>query len=264
MLPRFIDTHAHLNDESYNPEGGPSEVDDVIARAAAAGVGMIFHPDIDKHERESARSICRAHPGVVLPMAGLYPGSVDGNWKKDVEETFAGITPDIIAIGEIGLDYHWSTEFKEEQKEALRCQLELALELELPLNIHVRDATDDFFTVLEGFKGRGLRGNVHAFSGSIDTYRRLQKYGDWKVGIGGVVTFKNAKVALSVKEIPLQDILLETDSPYLSPTPFRGQRNEPAMIPLIAEKIAQIKGIDIEEVARVTTQSALELFGIKP
>ena len=257
MSLRFTDTHAHLSDEAFTADAPAA-----IARAAAAGVDRIIHPDVDSREREAALALCRQYPGVLFHMIGLYPGSVDKDWEKEVALAEAAIGPQTVALGEIGLDYHWSVEFKEEQKTAFRCQLELAARIGLPVNIHLRDATEDFFKIMEDCRHLGLRGNIHAFSGSYETFVRVQKYGDWKVGIGGVLTYKNSKLAATVKDIPLGSILLETDSPYLPPVPHRGERNEPCYIPIIAARIAEIKGIDIEEVAEVTTASATELFSL--
>ena len=170
---------------------------------------------------------------------------------------------DVVAIGEIGLDYHYGAEFASEQREAFRTQLELAAEMNLPVNIHLREATDDFFSIMDSCAGLGLRGSLHAFSGSFETFMRVQKYGEWYVGIGGVVTFKKASLAEAVKRIPLDRIILETDSPYLTPVPHRGERNESMYIPLIADKIAELKGIGPEEVAEVTTSNARRLFNLK-
>ena len=195
-------------------------------------------------------------------MLGLYPGSVDKGWQREIDALEAWKGKGAVAIGEIGLDYHYGTEFKEEQKEALRVQFELAAAWGLPVNIHLRDATEDFFKVLEDCRHLGLRGNLHAFSGSIETFRRIRKYGDWSVGIGGVITFKKASLPETVRQIPLDRILLETDSPYMAPTPLRGTRNESANIPLIAAKVAEVKGVDIETVAAVTTENAEKLFAI--
>ena len=137
---------------------------------------------------------------------------------------------------------------------------ELAAKLDKPVNIHLRDATEDFFDVMDACKGLGVRGNLHAFGGSAQTFKRLRRYGDWSVGLGGVLTFKNAGIAKEAEDIPLECILLETDAPYLSPTPLRGKRNESANIPIIAQKLADIKQISLEKVARVTTENALRLF----
>ena len=253
----FIDTHCHFNDEVYNDDR-----EQVIARAIEAGVTKMLQADIDSSERQSMLDLCAQHPGVLYPMLGLYPGSVEENWQEELDKIFeqAKSPERFVAIGEIGLDYHFSTEFKEQQKDALKAQLELAAKLDLPVNIHLRDATDDFFSVLDSCRGLGLRGNLHAFSGSAETAARIRKYGDWSVGIGGVLTFKKAGIAEAVKSIPIEMILLETDAPYLAPTPLRGTRNESSYIPIIAGKLAELKQISVQDVAHATTLNALNLF----
>lgn len=253
----FIDTHTHCTDEAF---AGCEE--EIIARAVNAGVTKMILADIDSSERESMLELCRKHKGVLFPMLGLYPGSVNGGWKEEMDIMISHYSSDIVAVGEIGLDYHYGTEYAKEQMEAFRAQLELAAKWNLPVNIHLRDATEDFFKVLSECSNLGLRGNIHAFSGSYETFLRCQKYGHWKIGVGGVVTFKNAALAESVRKIPLEMIVLETDAPYLAPTPLRGTRNESANIPLIAAKIAELKGTGIEKVAEVTSDNAKELFSI--
>ena len=164
------------------------------------------------------------------------------------------------AVGEIGLDAYWSKDFIKEQMRVLEEQVSMAAAAGLPVIIHLREATEDFFRVLEDLRGVDFRGVMHAYSGSYEVYRRLLGYADFKFGIGGVVTFKNATLADIVREVPLERLLLETDAPYLAPVPYRGKRNESAYIPVIAQKIADIKGISLEEVATVTTDSATALF----
>ena len=202
------------------------------------------------------------HPGVLFPMLGLYPGSVDEHWEQEIEQLGHWTDRKIVAIGEIGLDYHYGADFAAQQREALRAQFELAARLDLPVNIHLREATEDFLRIVRDCSHLGLRGNLHAYSGSYETFLQLQRYGDWRLGIGGVVTFKNASLAEVVKRVPLERILLETDAPYLTPVPHRGSRNESAYIPLIAAKIAELKNCSLEEVAATTTQNAIELFGL--
>ena len=257
-LCKYIDTHAHINDVAF---GGDEEA--VIERALAAGVGLILQADIDSSERVRMIDLAAKYPSVLRNMAGLYPGSVNENWEQEVAavEKYA-VEGNVVAIGEIGLDYHYSKDTAELQKRAFKSQLQLADKLGLPVNIHERDATDDFFAVMDECKGLSIRGNLHAFSGSKETFSRLQKYGDWMVGIGGVCTFKKAGIAETLKYIPLDRIVLETDAPYLTPVPFRGQRNESSYIPLIAAKIAEIKGIDVEVVAEATTNNARAMFNL--
>ena len=253
----YIDTHSHAYDEAF-----AGCEDEVVARGVAAGVTVQLQADIDSHERDRMFALVERHPGVLRPMLGLYPGSVDKDWRREIDALEAWSGRGIVAVGEIGLDYHYGADFKAEQQEAFRVQLELAAAWDLPVNIHLREATEDFFRILEDCRHLHLRGNLHAFGGSVETFERLRRLGDWYVGIGGVVTFKRASVAETVKHIPLERILLETDAPYLTPVPHRGERNESAYIPLIADFLARQKGIDIEKVASVTTQNAKRLFAL--
>lgn len=255
----FIDTHTHFYDEAFSEDAAQ-----VIARGQAVGVEKFLQPDVDSREREQMFSLVDKYPGVLYPMIGLYPGSVEKNWQEELQTMEKWLTrPDLVAVGEIGLDYHYGADFAEEQKEAFRVQLEMAARMDLPVNIHLREATEDFFKILEDTKHLGLRGNLHAFSGSYETFCRALRLGDWYVGIGGVVTFKKASLAEVVKKIPLDRIVLETDSPYLTPTPYRGQRNESTYIPIIAAKVAELKQTSVEEVAEVTTATAEKLFSLK-
>ena len=257
-MPTFIDTHVHFYDEAFT-----SDADLAVGRALAAGVAKMIQADVDSRERDAMFALEDRHPGVLFSMLGLYPGSVDENWENEIARMEARLADrKIVAIGEIGLDYHWSAAFAAEQKRALKAQLELADRLSLPVNIHLRDATDDFFAVLDECRHLTLRGNMHAYAGSHETFLRLQRYGDWSIGVGGVVTFRNARLAEVVRQVPLDRILLETDAPYLTPVPHRGQRNESAYIPLVAAKVAEIKGISLEETAEATTRNAERLFGI--
>ena len=255
----FIDTHTHIYDEAFS-----GEEDAVIQRAHEAGVHVMLQPDVDSRERDAMFALVDRHRGELYAMLGLYPGSVDRGWRDEIDAMLRYRDRSIVALGEIGLDYHYGAEFAAEQREAFRVQLELAAEMDLPVNIHLREATDDFFHIMDDCAGLHLRGSLHAFSGSFETFQRVLKYGDWYVGIGGVVTFRKASLAEAVKRIPLDRIILETDSPYLTPMPYRGTRNESAYIPLIAEKIAALKGVGIEEVAEVTSSSARRLFNIQP
>ena len=253
----YIDTHTHTSDEAFD-----GEEDGFVSRALKAGVTKMIQADVDSRERAAMYSLAERYPGVLFPMLGLYPGSVDKDWKKEFNAMLGWRNHGAVAIGEIGLDYHYGAEFAAEQKEAFRLQLELAATMDLPVNIHLREATEDFFTIIGECSHLGLRGNLHAYSGSYETFLRLQRFGDWRIGVGGVVTFKNASLAEVVRKVPLERILLETDAPYLTPVPFRGTRNESSLIPVIAAKIAGIKGTTVEEVARVTTGNAKELFRI--
>lgn len=254
-MTEYIDSHTHIADEAF-----AGEEDVIVSRARAAGVCMMLQADIDSRERERMFALTERYPGVLRPMLGLYPGSVDKDWQQEILELEKWTGREVVAIGEIGLDYHYGAEFAREQREALRVQFELAARLDLPVNIHLREATEDFLRILEDCRHLGLRGNMHAYSGSYETFLRIQRYGDWSLGIGGVVTFKKASLAEVVRKVPLDRLLLETDAPYLTPVPHRGTRNESAYIPLIAARVAELKGVELEEVAAVTTHNAKALF----
>ena len=292
----LVDTHTHFYDEWLLPDAEAA-----IQRALDAGVGKMIQADVDSRERPAMWEIGRRHPGVLFQMAGLYPGSVTAdNWQNELDlvyeilsvgpglisearpspcnmpinspkATFSGSGPhhifrpgpeQVVAIGEIGLDYHEGKEFVKEQKEVLRAQLELAAAKDLPVNIHLRDAWEDLLGIFKDCRHLNLRGNLHCFSGSYEVYRQANMYGEWSVGIGGVVTFKNSGLAKTLQDIPMERILLETDAPYLAPVPHRGERNESAFLPLVAAKVAEIKGISTEEVANITTQNAEHLFNL--
>ena len=253
----YIDTHTHNSDKSF-----AGEEDAVIRRCLDAGVRIMLQPDVDSTEREAMFSLCKRYPQVLRPMLGLYPGSVKEDWKEELDKMLEYADQDIVAVGEIGLDYHYGKEFKEQQKEVLKWQLEWAAQRSLPVNIHLREATEDFFAVLDSCSALPDKGCLHAFSGSVETWRRLQKYGRWSVGIGGIVTFKKASLADTVKEIPLDYIVLETDAPYMAPTPLRGTRNDSSNLPIIAARIAELKEISLEETVETTTQNAINLFNL--
>ena len=251
----MIDTHSHIYDEAY-----ADDFEAVVARAREAGVMKIVMPGIDSSCHEAMVSAADALPGFAYPAIGLHPTEIRENWREELQFVFdhAGDRP-WIAIGEIGMDLYWSKEYLEEQKEVFCAQLDLAYERDLPVIIHARDATEEIFGCIKKV-AKPLRGVFHAFTGSYETYCRIKAAGDFRVGIGGVVTFKNAHIATAVERIPLEDILLETDAPYLTPAPYRGRRNESAYVRFVAEKIAQIKGVEFGAVDAATTNNAEILF----
>lgn len=257
LYMEFIDTHAHLYDEAF-----ASEEDSAVARAVEAGVNKIVFPDIDSQTRSLMFEIADRHEGTVFPCLGLHPTSIGADWEEEFARMEPWMDRKIWAIGEIGMDCYWSKEFIKEQQTALKLQLGLADRLSLPVIIHSRESTELIINVLKECRHLSLKGVFHAYSGSVETWRELQKLGDWYVGIGGVLTYKKASIAETVKEIPLDRILLETDSPYLTPVPFRGKRNESSYIPHIAGRLAELKDISIEEVAHTTTDNARKLFNI--
>ena len=252
----LTDTHCHLYDEAFQ-----TDFEAVLSRAREAGVGACVMPGIDRSCHEAMLAVADALPGFAFPCIGLHPTSVGENWQEELDfvKTHLGDRR-WYAVGEIGLDEYWSKEYVKEQMRVLEEQIVLASRADLPVIIHLREATDDFFRVLEDLRGVEFRGVMHAYSGSYETYRRLLTYADFKFGIGGVVTYKNAGIAAAMEKMSLQDVVLETDCPWLTPVPFRGKRNEPAHVRLVAEKIAQIKHLPLEEVAAVTTAQARALF----
>lgn len=263
---RFVDTHTHPYDEAFD-----SDRADALQRALESGVTKWIFPAIDISSYKAQSALAKAYPSNAFMAMGLHPTSVGENWKEELDfaegklsqwfENKDNAEEKYIAVGEIGLDGYWSREFMQQQLEVFSSQIDWALKYDLPIIIHERNAQPEMFDLLES-KPHTLRGVFHAFSGSYETYTRIKKYGGFKIGIGGVVTFKNAGVASSVEKIPLQDIVLETDSPWLTPVPHRGQRNESSHIPLIANKIAEIKKTEIERIAEETTKNAEELFKI--
>ena len=254
----YIDTHTHFNDEAF-----AGDAHEAVARAVEAGVGKMLQADVDSSERDGMWKVAEAHPGVIYNMVGLYPGSVEENWKEEIELMLPYKERGVVAVGEIGLDYHEGREWEKEQKEALRVQLELAAQWNLPVNIHLRDAWGDFLAVLKDCAHLHLRGNLHCFSGSYETYVEANRWADMMIGVGGVVTFKNASLQGVVGRVPIDRILLETDAPYLAPVPYRGKRNESSFLPIIAAKVAEIKGISLEETARITSGNAMKLFNLQ-
>lgn len=252
---KFIDTHTHIYDEAF-----ADEEDLVVERAKSAGVTRLILPDIDSVTRDAMFALADRHENCIFPCLGLHPTSVGAGWEKEIELMETYLDRRIWAIGEIGMDCYWSQEFLKEQQEALRIQLELADRLSLPVIIHSRESTQLIINILKECRHLDLHGVFHAYSGSVETFHELQRLGDWYIGIGGVLTYKKASIAENIKEIPLERILLETDSPYLTPVPYRGKRNESAYIPHIASRLAEIKGLEIEEIAETTTANAEKLF----
>ncbi len=255
----MIDTHTHIYDTAFD-----EDFSSVVSRAKGAGLKGLILPSIDSTYYDR---MIKCHESIAdfSSMAiGLHPTSVKGDWKNELAFMESKIDKEnFVAIGEIGIDRYWSKEYISEQKEVFLRQINLATERGLPIIIHAREATEEIFNVLDiatNQTGRSIKGVFHAYSGSYDTYKRIKSFGNFKVGIGGVATYKNASIATSLQSIPLEDIVLETDSPWLTPVPFRGKRNEPSYLIYVVEKIASIKGITSEEVIETTTQNTRSLF----
>ena len=253
----MIDTHTHLYSEEFDKDRA-----EMIARAKAAGVTRCFIPAIDSSYTERMFQLKNEYPDYVFLMNGLHPCNVKENYKEElthVENLMP--THSFCAIGEIGIDLYWDKTFLKEQQEAFAWQIQLAKKHQLPIVIHCREAFDEVFEVLESEKGDDLFGIFHCFSGTEAQAHRAIGYG-LHLGIGGVVTFKNGNIDKFLKNIDLQHIVLETDSPYLAPVPYRGKRNESAYIVQVADKLSDIYELPVDEIKRITTENATKIFKI--
>ena len=248
----FIDTHAHI----YLPEF-EQHLHEMIWESQEKGIEKILMPAIDAQTHQAMLDVAAAHTNC-LPMMGLHPCSVNAEFLTELQivEEWLGRRP-FIAIGEIGLDFHWDKTFVQQQLDAFHAQILLALKYDLPIVIHSRNATDECIEVVRQYPG--LRGVFHCFSGTLVQAEHVIALG-FLLGIGGVVTFKNAGLDAIIAEVGIDQVVLETDAPYLAPVPFRGKQNSVPYLSLIAEKISQVTKLDIEEVAKITTQNAINLF----
>jgi TatD DNase family protein len=252
---QFIDTHTHL----FLPEFD-TDRDQVIDNAKENGVEKVLLPNVDKSTIEPLLSLVDTYPEFCYPMMGLHPTSVNENYKEELKTVENWLDKrKFYAIGEIGIDLYWDKTFKAEQEEAFRYQIELAKKHDLPIIIHARESFDEIFEIMDEVKDKKLKGIFHAFTGNDFHAERIVEWG-FKIGIGGIVTFKNSGLDKVVNNIDINHIVLETDSPYLAPVPKRGKRNESAYIINIAKKIAEIKDISLEEVATISTKNAKQLF----
>lgn len=256
-MTELIDTHTHI----YLPEFD-SDRDEIIARAVGSGVKILLMPNIDKDSVKPMLAVEKRYPGICMAMPGLHPTSVKNDFESQLEEIFR-ISPnyDFKAIGEIGIDLYWDKTFIEQQIIAFRKQVEYALEKDLPVVIHARESFRVIFEALEDFKGARLKGVFHAFTGTMSDAEKAVSMG-FMLGIGGIVTFKNSGLDKIVSGIGIDNIILETDSPYLAPVPYRGKRNESSYICLINKKVAEISGLTPEETASITFRNSVRLFGL--
>ncbi len=253
----LTDTHTHLYSKEFD-----SDRKEAIQKAMDKGVTRFFIPAIDASHTASMYELEAQFPENVFLMMGLHPTSVKENFEEElqhIEEQFE--KRDFFAVGEIGIDLYWDKTLLENQQIAFKRQIQLAKRKKLPIVIHCRDAFDEVFEVLESEKGEDLFGIFHCFTGNKEQALKAISY-NMKLGIGGVVTFKNGGLDKFLAEIPVDQIVLETDSPYLAPAPFRGKRNESAHIQIIAEKVAELYGLDIADVAAITTTNSKDIFGV--
>ena len=285
MVNGMIDTHCHIDEEAFEPDR-----EEVIARQQQSGVQAMIVPGVNVASINSVMELCHAHPGYCYPALGLHPEDVKADWREQLATVEAAIRAhrsELVAVGEIGLDYYWDKTFKEEQKEVLRRQLLLARELNLPVILHNREATEDILSIVNTIANdqspitndqspmtnNQLRGVFHCYSGSKETAEIILKMGFY-LGIGGVLTFKNSKLSETLKELNQSSItnhqlpitnrlLLETDAPYMAPTPHRGERNESRFMALVAERLAQVLNVSVDEIIEATSANARQLFGIK-
>ncbi len=257
----FVDTHTHLFSTQF-----VDDIHDVIQRAIENGVDKLFLPNIDVASLDAMYALYQDYPKHCFPMAGLHPSDVNAQYKEalqQIEDWIDQHREQCFGIGETGLDYYWDKSFVAEQKQALQIQIEWAKSLDLPLILHTRESFHDNLEMVSKAQDGGLKGIFHCFTGDLEEAEAVIDAG-FLLGIGGVITFKNSGHALRqvLKHVDMKHLVLETDAPYLTPTPYRGKRNESAYIPLIAEQLAQIKDLPLEEVARETTQNALRLFNM--
>ncbi len=280
----MIDTHCHIDEESY-----AADREEVLARQQESGVEAMIVPGVNAASVTTVLEVCHAHPGYCFPALGLHPEDVKAGWEEQlavVEEAIRAHRHELVAIGEIGLDYYWDKTYKEEQKEVLRRQLLLARELNLPVILHNREATEDMLNIVKEITNYelritnyglritnyglritdyGLRGVFHCFNGSRETAEQILGMGFY-IGIGGVLTFKNCKLADTLSQLNkqrvLEQIVLETDAPYMAPVPHRGERNESRFMRHVAERLAEVFATTPEDIIALTTRNARTLFGI--
>lgn len=255
----FADTHTHLYAGEFD-----ADRDEAVQRALDAGVKYLFLPGIDIEYYDRMTALCARYPDHCFPMIGLHPTSVKGDYRKEldfVSEKLASGKTRFYAIGEVGMDLYWDKTYAAEQAEALEYQAGLAVQYDLPMVIHTRNSFEEAIRILEKRKGTGFSGVFHCFGGSVSQAKQAIGL-NFFLGIGGIITYKNSGLQKVVEEIPLEHLILETDSPWLTPVPHRGQRNESSYIPLIAERVAEIRRVTLNEVAEVTTHNARKLFGL--
>lgn len=253
---KFIDTHSHI----YLPEFA-QDIDTVMLRADNESVKKIFLPAIDNAHHNEMFLLEQKFSSVCFSMMGLHPCSVNENYLKELQIVETQLTQrKFAAIGEIGLDFYWDKTFANEQYDAFERQMQLALEHNLPINIHTRNATQETIERVKPFAKKGLKGIFHCFGGSVETASQIMDI-NFLMGIGGVVTYKKSGLDETLKKVPLEFLVLETDAPYLTPVPYRGKRNESSYIKIIAQRLAEIKNTNLEEIALITTLNAEKIYG---
>lgn len=252
----FIDTHTHLYVDAFDEDR-----DDVIKECISSSIDKLLLPNIDVQSISRLLTLAKSYPKTCYPMMGLHPCSVNSNFENDLEIIKKALDENkFIAVGEIGIDLYWEKSTLSFQEEAFAIQIEWAKKKKLPIVIHARESYDEIFKVLDKYNDENLSGVFHCFTGTKNQANQIINYGNFKLGIGGVVTFKNGGLDNTLKDVAIEQIVLETDSPYLSPSPFRGKRNKSPYLIYIAEKLSEIYNCRLDEIANQTTKNALEIF----
>ena len=254
---QIIDTHTHLYLKQFN-----QDIDEVIKRAINIGVDKFIFPAIDSSYLKQMHDLQSKYSKNIYLMSGLHPVSVKENYKDELGLVVKSLTDhNYVAIGEIGIDLYWDKTFLKQQQDAFEFQIRLAISNDLPIVIHCREGFDEIFEILDVEKCENLRGIFHCFTGTLDQAKRAINLG-FKLGIGGVVTFKNGGIDKFINQISINNIVLETDSPYLSPVPFRGKRNESSYIKYVLSKLSELYGVSEDELAKLTTENSKKIFKI--
>ncbi len=256
---KLIDTHNHLYLEDFDPEQ-----DQLVTAAKESGIDTLLLPNVDTTTIGRMHDLCDRYPDFAYPMMGLHPPSVDGHYVENLKETESWLGKrTYCGIGEIGIDLYWDKTYLKEQKEVFEEQLRWSLDLNLPLAIHTREAYPEVFESLYKVGADALTGVFHSFTGNETELEEINKLKNFRIGINGVITFKNSRLSEIIRQTDINKIVLETDAPYLAPVPYRGKRNEPAYIWKTAEKVAQTYGLTLEETVETTRKNALKLFKIE-
>ena len=254
---KIIDTHTHLYLNQFK-----DDIDKVIQRSIDKGINKFIFPAIDSTHFDDMHDLKNKYPGNIYLMSGLHPTNVKENYKEELEFVVNSLkSHSYVAIGEIGIDLYWDKTYLKQQQDAFEFQIRLAIKNDLPIVIHCREAFDEIFEILDKENCSKLRGVFHCFTGTLEQANRAIRLG-FKLGIGGVVTFKNGGIDKFLNQIDLKHIVLETDSPYLAPVPFRGKRNESSYITYVIDKLSEIYGLPIKEIASVTTKNAEKVFAL--
>ena len=253
---KLIDTHCHLYDEAFDPEQ-----DELVQKAKDSGIDTLLFPNVDLTTIDRMHDLCDRHPDFAFPMMGFHPTSVDEHYVENLKKTESYLSKrDYCAIGEIGVDLYWDQTYRKEQMIVFEEQLQWSIDLNIPVAIHTRNAYPEVLECLHHVGIEKLKGVFHSFTGTAEELEEIKKLPNFKIGINGVITFKNSNLSEIIKATDIQKVVLETDAPYLAPVPFRGKRNEPTFIWKTAEKVAETFGLTLEDTVNITRKNALELF----